>query len=81
MVSFGGFKFCHLLHSVCVARDEKEELGLRLSRLAPFLRLYAHYTSRFDTAMETLTEYSKKEKKFDVALKEFEVCCHDWHYM
>jgi hypothetical protein len=52
--------------------DEKEELGLRLSRLAPFLRLYAHYTSRFDTAMETLTEYSKKEKKFDVALKEFE---------
>ena len=51
----------------------QEGLGLVLSELAPFLKLYVHYISKFDSAMRTLTEFSRKEKKFEAALKKFEV--------
>ena len=51
----------------------QEGLGLVLSELAPFLKLYVHYISKFDSAMRTLTEVSRKEKKFEAALRKFEV--------
>ena len=44
-----------------------------IARLAPFLKLYAHYTSGFEDAMKLLTHWTKKEKKFDVVVKAFEV--------
>ena len=53
--------------------DEREELGLVLFQLAPFLKLYVHYISKFDSATKALTELSKKDKKFEAALKKFEV--------
>jgi FYVE/RhoGEF/PH domain-containing protein 5/6 len=52
--------------------DEREELGLVLFQLAPFLKLYVHYISKFDSATKALTELSKKDKKFEAALKKFE---------
>ena len=58
---------------VCVCRQESECLGAVLSRLAPFLKLYSQYTSKFHSAMESMTAWAKKERRFDAALKQFEV--------
>jgi len=38
------------------------------------LQAYSTYTSGFEDAIKTLTEWTKKEKKFDALVKEFEVC-------
>ena len=59
--------------SSCVCRQESECLGKVLSRLAPFLKLYSQYTSKFHSAMESMTAWAKKERRFDAALKQFEV--------
>ena len=32
------------------------------------------YTSGFEDAIKTLTDWTKKEKKFDALVKDFEVC-------
>ena len=56
-----------------LSRDTTEALGDVISRLAPFLRLYSHYTSGFEEAMKTLTDCTKKDRKFDSLVREFEV--------
>ena len=55
-------------------RSTEERLGDVICRLAPFLKLYSHYTSGFEEAMKTLTECTKKDKKFDAIVRDFEVC-------
>lgn len=37
------------------------------------LQLYSIYTSGFEDAIKTLTEWTKKEKRFDTLVKNFEV--------
>ena len=37
------------------------------------LQLYSIYTSGFEDAIKTLTEWTKKEKRFDMLVKDFEV--------
>jgi len=37
------------------------------------LQLYSIYTSGFEDAIKTLTEWTKKEKRFDALVKNFEV--------
>lgn len=54
-------------------RSTKEALGDVIGRLAPFLKLYAHYTSGFEEAVKTLTDCTKKDRKFDSVVREFEV--------
>ena len=54
-------------------RSTEERLGDVICRLAPFLKLYSHYTSGFEEAMKTLTECTKKDKKFDAIVRDFEV--------
>jgi FYVE/RhoGEF/PH domain-containing protein 5/6 len=50
----------------------QEGLGDVIERLAPFLKLYAHYTAGFEDAMKMLTTWTKREKKFDALVREFE---------
>jgi len=38
------------------------------------LQTYSIYTSGFEDAIKTLTDWTKKEKKFDALVKDFEVC-------
>ena len=63
-------------------RHTKEGLGDVIERLAPFLKLYAHYTSGFEDAMKLLTSWTKRDKKFDALVRDFEVraafisCCN-----
>ena len=54
-------------------RSTKEALGDVIGRLAPFLKLYAHYTSGFEEAVKTLTDCTKRDRKFDSVVREFEV--------
>ena len=54
-------------------RNTREGLGDVIERLAPFLKLYAHYTAGFEDAMKILTSWTKREKKFDILVREFEV--------
>ena len=54
-------------------RSSDERLGDVICRLAPFLKLYSHYTSGFEEAMKTLTECTKRDKKFDTIVRDFEV--------
>ena len=54
-------------------RSTEEALGDVIGRLAPFLKLYSTYTAGFEDAMKTLTEVSKKDRKFDTLVREFEV--------
>ena len=37
------------------------------------LQLYSIYTSGFEDAIKLLTEWTKKEKRFDALVKNFEV--------
>ena len=54
-------------------RSTHEGLGDVIARLAPFLKLYATYTAGFEDAMKTLTEWTKRDRKFDTLIREFEV--------
>ena len=42
-------------------------------------QLYSIYTSGFEDAIKLLTEWTKKEKRFDILVKNFEVSylCYD----
>ena len=65
---------------VCVCRNTHEALGDVICRLAPFLKLYSTYTAGFEDAVKTLTECTKKDRKFDAVVREFEVIYHSILY-
>ena len=48
-------------------------LGDVIARLAPFLKLYSMYTSGFEDAMKTLSDWTKRDKRFNTLIREFEV--------
>ena len=48
-------------------------MGDVIIRLAPFLKLYATFTAGFEDAIKTLTECTKKDRKFDAVVRDFEV--------
>ncbi len=56
-----------------LSRSTNEALGDVICRLAPFLRLYSHYTSGFEDAIKTLTDCAKRDRKFDALVRDFEV--------
>ena len=55
-------------------RSTQEGLGDVIERLAPFLKLYAHYVAGYKDAMNMLTTWTKREKKVEAVVREFEVC-------
>ena len=50
--------------------ETHEGLGDVIARLAPFLKLYSMYTSGFEDAMKTLSDWTKRDKTL---IREFEV--------
>ena len=53
--------------------ETHEGLGDVIARLAPFLKLYSMYTSGFEDAMKTLSDWTKRDKRFNTLIREFEV--------
>jgi hypothetical protein len=66
--------------------EETKKIGDILSQFAPFLRMYATYTAQFEDCVKTLTNWCKKEERFQQLVREFEAtpeCRHlaISHYM
>ena len=53
-------------------RSTNPRIGDILLSRAPYLKLYTEYISRFDKALKTLEEFTKKNPVFAQVLKEFE---------
>ena len=53
-------------------RSTNPRIGDILLSRAPYLKLYTEYISKFDKALKTLEEFTKKNPVFAQVLKEFE---------
>ena len=66
---------CVITVVTCVppSMETHEGLGDVIARLAPFLKLYSMYTSVFEDAMKTLSDWTKRDKRLNTLIREFEV--------